>query len=68
MLDDLFSTIARDDKILIAAQIIQRRSSMADFLCVGGYKIEVNMRSISSMVEFGTGVSSKKRAPLEYKS
>ena len=41
--DDLFSTIARDDKILIAAQIIQRRSSIADFLCVGGYKIEVDI-------------------------
>ena len=41
--DDLFSTIARDDKILIAAQIIQRKSSIADFLCVGGYKIEVNI-------------------------
>ena len=41
--DDLFSTIARDDKILIAAQIIQRRSSIADFLCVGGYKIKVDI-------------------------
>ena len=41
--DDLFSIIARDDKILIVAQIIQQRSSIADFLCVGGYKIETDI-------------------------